>query len=236
MGARIKSQRMKKKKSRRTVHASRLAHVEPGPCLAPNPAAVSLQTGGVTGLAMGCAARWRGECDGVTLGRPGVSGCLVHALHSAGASVDTGLTAHGADGLRSLARHLGIPTSTCRALSSLEWGWGCFPWSPEFLLGDHLGWQLVSYRRKLACQPLSHLILEQKPLPFGKIQMSCLSLRTVSPPTTTAPGLSTEGASSFYNHITLLQTILLSQGLKERDMTHSNLLWKTWGTGSASPG
>lgn len=153
-----------------------------------------------------------------------------------GASVDTGLRAHGADGLRSLARHLGIPTSTRRALSSLEWGWGCFPWSPEFLLGDHLGWQLVSYRRKLACQPLSHLILEQKPLPFGKIQMSCLSLRTVSPPTTTAPGLSTEGASSFYNHITLLQTILLSQGLKERDMTHSNLLWKTWGTGSASPG
>ena len=112
------------------------------------------------------SADWRchragdGLCCAVTPGRPGVSGRLVHALHSAGASVDTGLTAHGADGLRSLARHLGIPTSTCGALSSLGWGWGCFSWSPEFLLGDHLRWQLVSYGRNLACQPLSHLILE----------------------------------------------------------------------------
>ena len=82
-----------------------------------------------------CHRAGDGLCCAVTPGRPGVSGRLVHALHSAGASVDTGLTAHGADGLRSLARHLGIPTSTCGALSSLGQGTKSHPQAQPLACG-----------------------------------------------------------------------------------------------------
>lgn len=62
--------------------------------------------------------------------------CLVHALHSVGGSVDTGLRAHGADGLRRLRLALTFPRLPAGALAT--WGTGggcvCFPWSPEFLL------------------------------------------------------------------------------------------------------